>query len=120
MIPTAAITEAVTSLTEVHQLFSLNRNTDEQFFREWLENLPNITDSDQEILNSLKDRYFYYANDNGVTEGTINIIMISPLLELVKLCDPPFKIRAEKAVKIELEDREISLQGFIDALVVQN
>lgn len=120
MSQTAAITEAVTSLTQVHELFNLNRNTDESFFREWIENLPDITDSERQILNSLKDRYFYYANDNAVTEGTINIIMLSPLLELVKLCDPPFKIRAEKAVKIELEDREISLQGFIDALVVQN
>ncbi|WP_013325288.1 type I restriction endonuclease [Gloeothece verrucosa] len=120
MIQTFAITEAVSSLTEVHEIFNLTRNTEDNFFRELLENLPDITDSERQTLNNLKDRYFYYANDNAVTEGTINIIMISPLLELVKLCDPPFKIRAEKAVKIELEDREMSLQGFIDALVVQN
>ncbi|ACK70789.1 protein of unknown function DUF450 [Gloeothece citriformis PCC 7424] len=120
MTQTVGITEAITSFNKIEELLNLNRNTDEEFFREWFENLPHIIDSDKQILNSLKDRYFYYANDNAVTEGTINIIMISPLLELVKFCDPPFKIRAEKAVKIELEDREISLQGFIDALVVQN
>ena len=45
--------------------------------------------------------------------------MISPLLELANLCDPPFKIKAEQAVKIELKDSDILLQGFIDALAVK-
>ena len=56
-----------------------------------------------------------YAADGAITEGTVNIIMVSPLLELMGLCDPPFKIRGEKYVKVEIEDQgesETVLEGF--------
>ena len=94
-----------------------------QFFTEWFEDLPEITDREKASLNRLKKRYLYYAADGAITEGTVNIIMVSPLLELMGLCDPPFKIRGEKYVKVEIEDQgesEPVLEGFIDALVVQN
>jgi hypothetical protein len=39
------------------------------------------------------------------------------------LCDPPFKIKSEQLVKVEINnggEEELILEGFIDALVVQN
>lgn len=115
-----AITEAIISLNEAHNQFNLSRTSDPQFFTEWFEKLPELTEEEKESLNHLKNRYFYYAADGAITEGTINIIMVSPLLELLSLCDSPFKIRGEKSVKVEIEDEDTVLQGFIDALVVQN
>lgn len=120
MVQTVAITEAIISLNEAHNQFNLIRSSDPQFFTEWFEELPELTEAEKQSLNRLKNRYFYYAADGAITEGTINIIMVSPLLELVGLCDPPFKIRGEKSVKVEIEDEDTVLQGFIDALVVQN
>ena len=119
MVQTIGISQAITSLNEVHVKLNLTRNQHPDFFREWFDNLPNVTDEEKQSLDALKERYFYYASDNSITEGTLNIIMVSPLLEMAHLCDFPFKIKAEQAVKIELEDSEIILQGFIDALVVK-
>ncbi|HAJ61283.1 MAG TPA: type I restriction endonuclease subunit R, partial [Cyanobacteria bacterium UBA8543] len=44
------------------------------------------------------NRYLYYAADGEITEGTIDRIMVSPLLDLIGLFDLPFKIRGEKFV----------------------
>lgn len=45
MTQTAAITEAITSLTDAHTRFGLVRTEDEQFFPEWYEELPKITEA---------------------------------------------------------------------------
>jgi hypothetical protein len=50
-------------------------------------------------------------------------MMLSPLLELLELDAPPYKTRSEKFVQIELddpdEDENMILEGYIDAIVVQ-
>jgi hypothetical protein len=123
MIQTVGITKAITNLNEAYDKFNLRQTADTQLFTEWLADLSELTDSEKESLNRLKNRYLYYAADGAITEGTVNIIMVSPLLELMGLCDPPFKIRGEKYVKVEIEDQGVDeplLEGFIDTLVVQN
>lgn len=120
MVQTVGVTEAILSLHDVQEKFQLSQTTDPQFFTEWFEGLPEITDIEKESLNRLKNRFLYYVADGAITEGTINLIMVSPLLEIVQLFDPPFKVRGEASVKVELEDEDIVLQGRIDALVVQH
>lgn len=123
MVQTVAITKAITNLNEAHAKFNLTQTADSAFFTEWYENLPELTDNEKTTLNRLKSRYLYYAVDGSITEGTVNIIILSPLMELMGLCDPPFKIQSEKLVRVEIENggkEEPLLEGFIDALVVQN
>jgi len=123
MVQTVGITKAITSLNEAHAKLNLSQTSEGEFFTEWFEDLPELTDSEKASLNRLKSRYLYYAADGSITEGTVNIIMLSPLLELMGLCDPPFKIQSEELVKVEIENggsEELVLEGFIDALVVQN
>ncbi|KAF3885260.1 MULTISPECIES: type I restriction endonuclease subunit R [Nostocales] len=122
MIQTVGITKAITNLNQAHAKFNLSQNTDSEFFTEWYEDLPELTVSEKTFLDRLKRRYLYYAADGSITEGTVNIIMLSPLLEFLNLCDPPFKIQSEELVKVEIENggEEPLLEGFIDALVLQN
>lgn len=122
MIQTVGITKAITNLNQAHAKFNLSQNTDSEFFTEWYEDLPELTVSEKTFLDWLKRRYLYYAADGSITEGTVNIIMLSPLLEFLNLCDPPFKIQSEELVKVEIENggEEPLLEGFIDALVLQN
>lgn len=119
MIQSVAITEAILTLNDVQEKFNLSQTTDFQFFPEWFEGLPELTDTEKESLNRLKNRFLYYVANGAITEGTINLIMVSPLLEMVQLFDPPFKVWGEASVKVELEDEDTVLQGRIDALVVQ-
>ena len=120
MVQTIGITKAITNLNEAHDKFNLSQTAAPQFFTEWFEDLPDITDSEKEFLNRLKNRYLYYAADGEITEGTIDRIMVSPLLDLIGLFDLPFKIRGEKFVKVEIDNGDTVLEGFIDAVVVQN
>lgn len=45
---------------------------------------------------------------------------MSPLLYLSGLCDPPFKLRGEVPVEIQVEDAGQILSGRIDALVLHD
>jgi hypothetical protein len=123
MVQTLGINKAITNLNQAHAKFNLSQTTETEFFTEWYEDLRELTDSEKTFLDRLKRRYLYYAADGSITEGTVNIIMRSPLLEFMSLCDPPFKIQSEELVKVEIEnsgEEEPVLEGFIDALVVQN
>ncbi len=120
MVETIAVTQAITKLNDIHDKFNLIPATDPQFFTEWMDELPDITDGEKANLDRLKNRYLYYVADGAISEGTVNIIMLSPLLELMGFCDPPYKVRGEKYVQIELQNEDQILQGRIDALVVQN
>ena len=120
MVETVAVTRAITNLNEVHEKFNLSQTDAPQFFTEWFEGLPNINDAEKASLDRLKNRYLYYLADGAISEGTVNIIILSPLLELLGLCDPPYKIRGEQYVQVAIEQGDTVLQGRIDALVVQN
>jgi hypothetical protein len=84
MTQTTAITEIIQTLADVESRFNITRTESEDFFPEWYENLPEITNVDRESLNSIRRRYLYHLNDGSLTEGTVTLIMGSPLLELVQ------------------------------------
>lgn len=120
MVETVAVTRAITNLNEAHDKFNLSQADSPEFFTQWFECLPNINDAEKASLDRLKNRYLYYLAYGAISEGTVNIIILSPLLELLGLCDPPYKIRGEQYVQVAIEQGDTILQGRIDALVVQN
>ena len=117
---TTAITEAITTLAEAEKRFNLQRTENEQFFAEWHTNLPNLTETEKTTLNELRRRYLYQRTENHLLEGTVMLLLVSPLLAIAGFYDPPFKVRAEESVQIILDDGEEVLQGRIDVLVLQN
>jgi hypothetical protein len=120
MPQTLAVTDTVTTLNQAEAQFKLQRITDPQFFPEWIDALPELTEQEQQTLNRIKTTYLYQRADGPLAEGAINLLLTSPLLYLAGLCDPPFKIRAEVSVKIDIPDGDTTLQGRIDTLVLQN
>lgn len=115
-----AVTEAFTSLKEVESKFNLSRTADSQFFPEWYENLPELSLVEKENLNRVKNSYLYNSTDGSLTEATVNLLVVSPILYAAGFCDPPFKIKGEKSVEIAVEDRDEIYRGRIDILVLQN
>ncbi|MBD2775272.1 type I restriction endonuclease subunit R [Iningainema tapete] len=123
MVQKTAITEVIKSLAEVESRFNLRRTEDEQFFTEWYENLPEITDEEKASLDIIRRRYLYHLADGNLTEGTVTLLIGSPLLEKAGFYDYPFKIRGEASVELvfdEDDDEVETLRGRIDALVLQN
>jgi hypothetical protein len=122
MLQETAITRAITKLSDVRSKFNLNRSDDPQFFTEWFREVPELTESEKVSLERLRNRYLYYLEEGEISEGTANIIIVHPLLDVMGLCDPPFRIRGEQPLKVEIicEGDDRVLQGRIDALIVQN
>ncbi len=120
MTQIVAITEAITSLADAENRFGFVRVEDEQFFREWYEGLPEITDVEKASLDIVRGRFLYHRAGGDLLEGTVMLLLVSPLLALAGFYDPPFRIKAEETVKLVLDDGEEILRGRIDVLVLQN
>ncbi|MEJ1932444.1 type I restriction endonuclease [Nostoc sp. NIES-2111] len=120
MTQVTAITEAITSLSEAITRFGLVRIESEQFFPEWKSELPEITEAEKASLDVLRRRYLYHRSEGDLLEGTVMLLVVSPLLALSGLYDPPFRIKAESSVDLVLNDGEEILRGRIDVLVLQN
>lgn len=118
-MPTIAVTEAVKSINQAESIFGLSRAADSNFFSEWTENLPQLTAAEEANLNRAKNSYLYNSADGPLSESTVNLLLVSPLLYLAGFCDPPFKIRGEMAVEITAQEDGTTLSGRIDALVLK-
>lgn len=114
-----AVTQVIKTLNHVHQKLGLQRATDSQFFTEWFEGLPSLTTLEQENLDIIRQRFRYHREEGQVTEGAVNAIVVSRLMELAGFYDPPFRLRSELPVEIETTVENETLRGRIDFLVVQ-
>jgi hypothetical protein len=114
------VTEYITNLAEVERIYGISASLEpERFFSEWFTQLENLPESDQTRLDLIKRRYLYHRQHGHLLENAVNFLVISPLLELVGLYDPPFLLKLEASVRFEFEDENQKIsQGRIDALVV--
>ncbi|NJM70373.1 MAG: type I restriction endonuclease subunit R [Scytonema sp. RU_4_4] len=119
MVSSAGITDKIKSLSDLQTRCHLRQAEDDQFFHEWLKDLPILDQQEQAGIARIKQRYDYHRVDGLLLEGTINLVVVSPLLELAGFLDPPFRIRSPYGIALELEEPEETIRGFIDTLVVQ-
>lgn len=113
-------TKVITTLSDAENRFGFVRVEDEQFFPEWCEELPALTEIDKDNLDVLRRRYIYHRTDGNLLEGTVMLLLVSPLLALAGFYDPPFRIKAEESVDVVVDDGEEVLRGRIDVLVLQD
>jgi hypothetical protein len=120
MAQALAITDYIDSLAEAERCFGLSRADDPDFFTEWWRDLSEITPDEQQRLDLIKQRYLYHRQYGHLLEGAVNFIVIAPLLEMAGFYDPPFRLRSEAFVRLELSDENDRVyQGRIDSLIVQ-
>ncbi|MBW4481584.1 MAG: type I restriction endonuclease subunit R [Tildeniella torsiva UHER 1998/13D] len=119
MAKVVAITEAFKTLAEVETRLGLSRSEDATFFSEWRAPLPSLSAVESDRLEVMRQRLLYHRADGDLLEGSVMLLVASPLLELAGFYDPPFKLKAEAAVEIVVDDGEEVLRGRIDALILQ-
>lgn len=107
------------SLSDLQVRCNLRQADSDRFFSEWIEDLPDLDEREEAGIERLKQRYDYHRFDGLLLEGTINLVVVSPLLELAGFLDPPFRIGSPYGSALELDDPEETIRGFIDVLVVQ-
>lgn len=119
MVQAKAISKTITSLDDLEERFNLIPTENEQFFPEWNQDLPQLTDTETTTLDQIRNRFLRHRKRGSLAEGTINHLVISPLLTLSGLYDEPFFITTEPEVELLLEDRDELLRGRIDTLIIQ-
>ncbi|MGK7902461.1 MAG: restriction endonuclease subunit R [Hormoscilla sp.] len=107
------------TLKQLKTIFDLQLAEDEQVFREWQDNLPEITDWQKQMLDRVKAGYFNLLYYPPLLEKPVNMAIVSPLLFIGEFYLSPFHFKAEKAVEISASDEEIVIKGSIDTLVLQ-
>ncbi|RMF67334.1 MAG: restriction endonuclease subunit R [Cyanobacteria bacterium J069] len=117
-MPSTIPAEKVT-LYDLEQRFQLRRSSDAQFFLEWQQGLPELSEAEYRRIEHLKA---VYANLSGrsVLENTVKMAIVSPLLDLAGFYLPPFYITTEEEVQIQAEDGETTIRGRIDVLVIKD
>ena len=108
------------SLAYLRDKFNLRLTEDEQFFTEWLTNLPELEDSQKRSLDQIKKDYLYLSERRPMMESIVKMVIVSRLLELAGFYQPPFEIDGEPSIEIFVEDEDDVIKGNIDVLVIQN
>ena len=99
--------------------FSLKQSDNEAFFPEWLENLPEISDLEKQYLDKVKLHFLRLAKYPPLSEETVKLVVLSPLLSLAGFYDEPFLIRSESSIEVAVENEDEVIRGKIDVLVIQ-
>lgn len=119
MVSSPGIRETIATLNDLQQRLGLLPTSNPDFFAEWTDDLLPLTSEQMTRVARIKQRYDYHRADGLLLEGTINLVITAPLLELLGFIDPPFRLQSPYGVVLELQDPEETVRGFIDVLVVQ-
>lgn len=100
--------------------FGIQRVRNRDFFPEWQENLPELTEIEKQQLDRIQEGYFNLIEYPPLLENVVKLSIISPLLFIAGFFLPPFHIKAEKSISIQEEDDGITIDGRIDILVLKD
>jgi hypothetical protein len=106
------------TLHDLTAKFGLMQTEDEQFFREWQDNLPEVTEQEKRSLNRIKSNYNNLIAYPPLLENAVKMVVLSPLLDLAGFYQPPLRIETETSVNLVSEDEGVLVKGRIDVLVL--
>ncbi|MEG4023922.1 type I restriction endonuclease [Microcoleus sp. S13C4] len=113
---TQSIQAKTLTLLDVETKFNFQLCEDEQFFREWIDDLPEISDDKKRALDNVKAGYINSVK-YAMLEDTVKMVVLAPLLFLADFYLTPFHIEAEKSVELTIEDEDTIVKGSIDVLL---
>jgi len=117
-MPTTIPAQDIT-LEELQEHFGLQLTPDPDFFLEWQQNLPELSDREKQTLQRVCSNYFNLVSCRPLLEEGVKMVILSPLLDLAGFFQPPFSIRTETPVELSVEDEGLIIRGRIDVLVIQ-
>jgi hypothetical protein len=108
------------NLRDLIDKFGIQLVEDEQFFREWQDDLPELTDLDKQLLDKVKAGYINLRNYPPLLENVIRMAVLDPMLFIGDFYLAPFYVKAEKSVEIIAEDEGTIIRGKIDTLILKD
>jgi hypothetical protein len=117
---TKTIQASVIKIDELESKFGLQEVVDDQFFREWQDDLTEIDEWEKESLDRLKAGYLNLLKKPPLLENAVRMAVLHPLLFIAGFYLSPFQVKPEKSVSISLQDEDgLTIEGRIDALVLK-
>ncbi|MEH2054576.1 MAG: restriction endonuclease subunit R [Nostoc sp.] len=107
------------SLAYLEARFGLQQTEGEDFFTEWFDALPEITDIEKQYLDRVKTNFMRLVKHPPILENAVKMLVVSPLLDLAGFYGEPFFLATEESLEIALEDEGEIIRGRIDILVIQ-
>ncbi len=117
------------TLAYLKKKFALYKSEDEQFFTEWFDYIPEISELEKQYLDRVKNNYFNVLENAPLLEEAVKLVVLSPLLDLAGFYRPPFYIATVESIEISEQviiDNELNaeeskefIKGKIDVLVLQ-
>ena len=98
--------------------FGIQLVEDEQFFREWQDDLPEITDSDKQLLDKVKAGFLNLIH-YPLLEDVVRMAVLDPILFIGGFYLAPFYVRSEESIELAIEDEDVIIKGRIDTLVLK-
>ncbi|HIK44412.1 MAG TPA: restriction endonuclease subunit R [Leptolyngbyaceae cyanobacterium M65_K2018_010] len=113
-IPASQVT-----LADLEGRYGLSLTTQEDFFTEWLADLPNLTELEQRSLDRVKANFTSLLKTPPLLENSVKMVVLSPLLDLAGFYQEPFRIESEPSIEVTAIDEGEVIRGRIDVLVLQ-
>ena len=79
-----------------------------------------MSEAEKATLDHYKERFLAHRYRGNLSEGAVDRLLVSPLLDLAGLYAPDFSIDTEKSVEVVAEDDHTIYRGRIDALVLKH
>ena len=98
--------------------FKIEWVEDDQLFREWQDNLPEISEAEKQRLDRVKASYRNLLQHPPLLENTVKMVVLSPFLDLADFYLAPFHVTSEKSVEIIDEDEGMIVRGQLDVLAL--
>lgn len=107
------------TMASLKQQTNIVRAKDDAFFPEWKTDLPALDQFEQARLERIKAIY-RNLEESAVLESSVNMTIVSPLLDATGLFLPPFSLETEKTVEIVGVDEDTKLRGRLDVLIIKD
>jgi len=106
------------TMYDLETQFKIEWVEDDQFFRQWQDDLPEINDAEKQRLDRVKASYRNLLKPPPLLENTVKMVVLSPFLDLADFYLAPFHVTSEKSVEIIDEDEGMIVRGQLDVLAL--
>jgi hypothetical protein len=116
---TQAIQAKDINLRYLIDTFGIQLVENDDFFREWQDYFPEITDLDKQLLDKVKAGFINLLNYPPLLEDIVRMAVLDPILFIADFYLHPFYVKSEESIDIVTEDEGVIIKGRIDTLVLK-
>ena len=111
-------------LAQLAETFGLERTDEPDFFREWQDELPKLSEAAAAIFlwegyaNAQIKANCFHLSRHDLQKSVTKLVVLAPILKLVGLYKPLFRFVVDEKIELDAADDGMSVTGLINVLAV--